>query len=76
MDETEFSEHQYASFLVRLWHCAESAPEDSNGQWQGEIEHIQSGRRWAFGSAQELWHFLGQQMADSIQFAKDGPATP
>ena len=45
MDETEFTQGQYASFLVRLWHSAEPEPGGSSGDWQGEIEHIQSGRR-------------------------------
>lgn len=48
----------YLSFLVRLWH--EAAPEDSGpgAEWQGEIEHIQSGQRWQFSNLDELLSFL------------------
>jgi hypothetical protein len=48
---------RYASFLVRLWatQCMES-PTDL--EWQGEIQHIQSGRRWSFSSLDDLLDFL------------------
>ncbi len=29
--------------------------------WHGEVEHIQSGRRWAFGTVDELLAFLRKQ---------------
>ena len=48
MDETEFTQSQYASFLVRLWRGAEAEPGSSTGEWQGEVEHIQSVRRCMF----------------------------
>ena len=48
----------YLSFLVRLWH--ETAAEDSGpgADWQGEIEHIQSGQRCEFGNLDELLGYL------------------
>ena len=54
----------YLSFLVRLWH--EAAAEDSGpgAEWQGEIEHIQSGQRWEFSSLDELLSFL-RRMTES-----------
>lgn len=76
MDKTEFLERQYASFLVRLWRRPGAAPGDASGEWQGEVEHIQSGERWAFGSAQELYHFLGPQKTEVSQLAKEGLETP
>ena len=62
MDETEFTQGQYASFLVRLWRTAEPESGGSSGDWQGEVEHIQSGRRSAFASPTELWEFLSQPL--------------
>ena len=63
MDEIELPEGQYASFLVRLWRTAEPESGGSSGDWQGEVEHIQSGRRSAFASIGELWEFLRQPLA-------------
>jgi hypothetical protein len=63
MDEIELPEGQYASFLVRLWRPAEPESAGSSGDWQGEVEHIQSGRRSAFASIGELWEFLCQPLA-------------
>ena len=63
MDEIELPEGQYASFLVRLWRTAEPESGGSGGDWQGEVEHIQSGRHSAFASPVELWEFLRQPLA-------------
>jgi hypothetical protein len=63
MDASETTQDQYASFLVRLWRSAEPRPNGSTGEWQGEVEHIQSGRRSAFASIGELWEFLCQPLA-------------
>ncbi len=41
----------YLSFLVRMWR-------EGSDDWQGEVEHIQSGRRWEFSTAEELCQFL------------------
>jgi hypothetical protein len=55
----------YLSFLVRLWR--EIGPEEPglHTQWRGEIEHIQSGRKWAFDSLDELLGFLRRQTENS-----------
>lgn len=42
----------YMSFVVRLW-C-----ETSDSAWRGEVEHIQTGYRWNFGSLPHLLDFL------------------
>ena len=45
------------SFLVRMWREGTELPE-LNGHWQGEVEHVQTGRRWAFDNLDELLGFL------------------
>jgi hypothetical protein len=71
MDESESTQDQYASFLVRLWRSADPAPGSSNGDWQGEVEHIQSGKRLAFGSISELWEFLRQPLVSDRTCANE-----
>jgi hypothetical protein len=48
---------RYASFLVRLW-STQHIESPTNLKWQGEIQHIQSGRHWSFLSMDELLDFL------------------
>jgi hypothetical protein len=47
----------YASFLIRLWSIRE-ATLPGEGDWQGELQHIQSGQRWTFATFDELLVFL------------------
>lgn len=56
---------QYASFLVRLWR--EDDPERPGwfSDWQGEAEHIQTGRRWTFARLDELLSFLRRLAEES-----------
>jgi hypothetical protein len=51
----------YISFLIRLWR--EESPEvlQPAVDWQGEVEHIQSGRRWTFSTLDGLLSFLRRQ---------------
>ncbi len=65
MDKPPSTRFQYASFLVRLWRPVLSAAPDRPGPWQGEIEHIQSGRRLVFGSPQELLALLLEQAGEA-----------
>jgi hypothetical protein len=53
----------YVSYLIRLWR--ESRPDlpETSADWQGEIEHIQSGQRWIFGTLDELLSLLRRQVA-------------
>lgn len=73
MDELEFSQGQYASFLVRLWRKAGPPAGDDCANWQGEVEHIQSGRRWTFASISEMVALLcqplhaGESLGQAIQ---------
>ena len=50
----------YRSFLVRLWRAHPG--NDQPCEWHGEIEQIQTGTRWSFGTHSELLRFL-QQLA-------------
>jgi hypothetical protein len=47
---------EYQSFLVRLW--CNKADDEVQSTWCGEIEHIQSGKRWNFGNLDALLAFL------------------
>ena len=55
---------QYASFMIRLWRETGPGPPQATGDWQGEVEHIQSGRQWRFDSLDELLGWLRRQMQD------------
>ena len=57
---------KYTSFLLRLWHENES--QGQAGDWQGEIENIQSGQKWKFEKASELLEFLRQQVDSLLTF--------
>ena len=52
----------YASFLVRLWRRGEPGPPEASGDWQGEVEHIQSSQRWTFDALDELLRVLRRQL--------------
>jgi len=51
----------YASYLIRLWRQTSPLDPDKSGDWQSEIEHIQSGQRWKFNRLDDLLVFLHQQ---------------
>ena len=55
---------QYASFMIRLWREKSPGPPQATGDWQGEVEHIQSGRQWRFYGLDELLGWLRRQMQD------------
>jgi hypothetical protein len=52
----------YISFLLRLWRAPEPQPPERPAAWQGEVEHIQSGRRSTFDSLDDLLDFLRRQV--------------
>ncbi len=56
---------RYASFLVRLWREDDPERPGRFGDWQGEVEHIQSGQRFAFGRLDELLGFLRRLMEEA-----------
>lgn len=55
---------EYASFLIRLWREAGDNATAPLTDWRSEVEHIQSGRRWTFGTLDELLDFLRQQLQE------------
>ena len=48
----------YLSFLVRLWR--DHPGNDQPGDWQGEIEQVQTGTRLCFSTCSELLALLQQ----------------
>jgi hypothetical protein len=59
---------RYASFLVRLWREDDPGRPGRLGDWQGEVEHIQSGQQWRLACGEELLAFLQRRKEEA-----DGP---
>lgn len=59
---------EYTSFLIRLWREVNPDLHAPPAEWHGEVEHIQSGRRWAFNTLDEVLGFLRRQA--------EGPEAP
>jgi len=55
---------EYASFLIRLWREADPMMHELTTDWNSEVEHIQTGRRWTFDTLDELLDFLRRQAED------------
>lgn len=56
---------QYTSYLIRIWRLP-----DQTGipvEWQSEIQHIQSGKRWNFHNLEELEAFLHQSVLEPAE---------
>lgn len=53
---------EYKSFLVRLWR--ETNDQFPQANWEVEIEHIQSGEKWDFGTLDEMVQFLQREMKE------------
>ena len=72
---------EHHSFLIRIWREALSNL-STTGEWQGEVEHIQSGRCWTFDSIdkylalikvdqqgnERMEHLEDQAESDSLSF--------
>jgi hypothetical protein len=62
MDETHTAQEPsmestiYLSFLIRMWTEQSKSPADAD--WQGEVEHIQSGACWRFDTLSAVLRFL------------------
>ena len=59
------AETEYVSFLVRMWREEDPEQPGRFGDWQGEVEHIQSGRQWSFVRLEELLEFLRRQTEET-----------
>lgn len=57
----------YMSFLIRLWREPASELSEQTAGWQGEVEHIQSGRRWMFDGLDELFASIRQKVEGSAE---------
>lgn len=55
---------QYASFLIRLWREIGADPSEVTTDWHSEVEHIQTGERWAFDTLSDLLSFLRRKVED------------
>jgi len=53
----------YVSFVLRLW-LEEEADEPEEPDWRGEVEHIQTGRRWTFDTLEETLSFLRRHIEE------------
>jgi hypothetical protein len=58
------SSTRYASFLVRLWRTEPDA-DQATATWKGELEHIQTSRRFTFATLTELVHLLNRQLEEA-----------
>ena len=58
MERPVSMQQEYASFLIRMSREVDPAAPDAVAQWHGEIEHIQSGRRWSFDMLDEIPELL------------------
>jgi hypothetical protein len=52
---------EYVSFLVRFWREQNPRGPEPSGGWRSEVEHVQTGQHWAFGTLDELLDFLRGQ---------------
>lgn len=55
---------EYLSYLIRLWREGETTSDAPAAEWQGEVEHIQSGEKWSFASLSEVLAFLKSHPGD------------
>jgi hypothetical protein len=63
MERSASVQHEYASFLIRMWRGVDPAVPVTVAEWRGSIEHIQSGQRSTFASVDDLWKLLCRQLA-------------
>ena len=54
----------YISFLVRMWREESLEMPEPTGDWRGEVEHVQSGRRWTFDTLDKLLCFVRRLAED------------
>lgn len=64
MNTCESTQDQYASFIVRLWRSGEPG---LDSEWHGEVEHIQSGRRWSLGKSESILALVGYRVRHDFE---------
>ena len=52
----------YIAYLLRLWRADEMAGREVAGAWHASLESPQTGERIGFGSVEELFTYLRQEM--------------
>lgn len=62
----------YHSFLIRMWREEDLDDPERASEWQGEVEHIQSGRRWKFENLHDLLGFIQIQAQNPGGIATTG----
>ena len=63
----------YLSFVLRIWRERDlESPNAFLGEWQAEVEHIQTGERRSFGSIDAVVDFLRDQVAEPGQQSPSG----
>ena len=55
---TKQKDSRYRSFLLRLWQEEEA---ETPATWHGEVESIQTGRKWEFDCLESILDFLRTQ---------------
>lgn len=65
-------ETQYASFLIRLW-LEEST---RSADWHGELESVQSGKRWDILALEMLPAILEELLDEGTLASLGRPASP
>jgi hypothetical protein len=67
---------EYRSFLIRLWREIDAGQAPA-GEWHGEVEHIQSGRRWNLEAVEALLELISMQAhGPSLVTQKGGGLRP
>ena len=66
----------YVSFLIRMWRERDPDQSERLGDWQGEVEHIQSGQLWTFRTIQDLFSLLHDQVEAPLESDRPRPAEP
>jgi hypothetical protein len=56
---TKQKDSRYRSFLLRLWQEGEA---ETSATWRGEVESIQTGRKWQFDSLELIISYLRTQI--------------
>jgi len=47
-----------STFVIRFWRDSSANDSGEGGRWYGQVEHVQSGQRRAFQSAEQMLRFM------------------
>jgi hypothetical protein len=57
-------ETEYHSYLIRLWRDKEAGGTGEPPAWQGEMVHIQTGKKWSLPDLEEALFVLKAAIED------------